>query len=575
MLFASNVTAQTITRAQPIQCVRRDTVIWTLPTNNCGGAFVNYTIYAARNLNGPYQILTTITNINTQRFFHSAANNELWYYYIESRYQCAVAATQINRSDTIDNIPPALNPLVAASVLPLNAGVELTWRRNTSSRVTGYVIYKKTNIGLVPYDTVRGRDSIRYVDRRATPTTKSESYQVLAIDDCGNTSLFDELHNTIFLQTVQSKCQQTLTLKWSRYDAWTLPQAVDRYEIWIGVNGRNPYLFQTLLAADTQYIIRNLNDGDRYQCYIRAVQAQTNVTTRSNVKTDTLNLIQPVRVLALKNVTVNTRNQTQLAWIWSRTAKIDSVYIMRGDSVDSIKRVKRYKPIAPFDDEVLYLDSSTLAGKGPQYYRVQTKDECDTVVTSNYAATIFLSAKVGNNRMNELTWTPFILPRATVLEYQIYRFIDGAPEVVGNTRDINARIYKDDVLSTEANICYIVAARYRYTLPDNSIDEALSYSNTACAAQFASFFVPNAFTPDGKNPEFKPVISFADNVASYSMNIFDRYGGLIFTTDKLDIGWDGRRGSTLMPTGSYSYSIKLTQKDGTGTVRSGVLLLLR
>ncbi len=56
-----------------------------------------------------------------------------------------------------------------------------------------------------------------------------------------------------------------------------------------------------------------------------------------------------------------------------------------------------------------------------------------------------------------------------------------------------------------------------------------------------TFYVPNAFTPngDGKNETFFPK-GFMINPECYHMMIFDRWGNLIFETDDLNLGWDGR-----------------------------------
>ncbi|MCC6691001.1 MAG: gliding motility-associated C-terminal domain-containing protein, partial [Bacteroidia bacterium] len=56
-----------------------------------------------------------------------------------------------------------------------------------------------------------------------------------------------------------------------------------------------------------------------------------------------------------------------------------------------------------------------------------------------------------------------------------------------------------------------------------------------------TFYVPNAFTPngDGKNETFFPK-GFMINPECYHLMIFDRWGNLIFETDDLNLGWDGR-----------------------------------
>ena len=54
-------------------------------------------------------------------------------------------------------------------------------------------------------------------------------------------------------------------------------------------------------------------------------------------------------------------------------------------------------------------------------------------------------------------------------------------------------------------------------------------------------YLPNAFTPGGNalNPEFLPVFSNPEEIEYYRMEIYDRWGGLIFRTEDLTRGWDG------------------------------------
>ncbi|HTL82993.1 MAG TPA: T9SS type B sorting domain-containing protein, partial [Bacteroidia bacterium] len=53
------------------------------------------------------------------------------------------------------------------------------------------------------------------------------------------------------------------------------------------------------------------------------------------------------------------------------------------------------------------------------------------------------------------------------------------------------------------------------------------------------FYIPNTFTPNGNglNDIFMPAILGADK---YHFMIFDRWGNLIFETNDVNVGWDGR-----------------------------------
>lgn len=73
-----------------------------------------------------------------------------------------------------------------------------------------------------------------------------------------------------------------------------------------------------------------------------------------------------------------------------------------------------------------------------------------------------------------------------------------------------------------------------------------------------TFFVPNAFTPDGDayNQIFKPVISGID-IQNYELLIFDRWGELIFESHNKEVGWDGRFRGNFVQDGVYVWKIRV------------------
>ena len=555
--------------APNLRCVKRDTLIWDAPSVSCG-TVNSYLIYSARNINGPYQVLATITNRAQTRYFHNNTEGGNWFYYMETNANCAGLSRL--QSDTLDNQPPSLTSVLTLNVVDSKT-VEVRWRKNPTPEVVGYIVYKKTASGLVPIANVPNRDTVRYFDTNASPGLKNEEYQVLAVDGCGNTSLFDINHQTILLKTTQSKCEQTITLKWNLYKNWTNPIA--KQEVWVGVAGRNPTLFANVGAKDTAYVYKNAKDKTRYFFYIKAIEAVTNISSKSN---DTLvigNISEPVKNLFIKNITVNKNNQVDLTWLWNATAKIDSVEVFRKTDDKPFTFLKSFKPVAPIDEQGFYTDVQVNAGSKPYYYYIKTTDECKAKVNSNYAGTMHLTGFPSKNGRNTLRWTLFDVEGAIVTGYQIVRIVNNAATDIGNPIDTSApREYLDVSTTGEKNICYRIGAYYRYKLPDGSEETAIAYSNTICLSQFANVWVPNAFTPGGNNPVFKPVFTFSENISEYRMTIFDRWGGILFdTTNPLD-GWEGKRNGSDLPQGTYSYIIRLKQAGGSLYENKGVLMLL-
>jgi gliding motility-associated-like protein len=72
--------------------------------------------------------------------------------------------------------------------------------------------------------------------------------------------------------------------------------------------------------------------------------------------------------------------------------------------------------------------------------------------------------------------------------------------------------------------------------------------------RYPKIFIPNAFSPnnDGINDEFKPV---TDCNLNYSLQIFNKWGAIIYSSENIFEGWDGTfQGEDVQP-GQYSYVI--------------------
>ncbi|MEI7597109.1 MAG: PKD domain-containing protein [Bacteroidota bacterium] len=79
------------------------------------------------------------------------------------------------------------------------------------------------------------------------------------------------------------------------------------------------------------------------------------------------------------------------------------------------------------------------------------------------------------------------------------------------------------------------------------------YADTIIVKDVLSFYVPNAFTPNGDdfNAGFGPE-GYNVNTADYKMNIFDRWGDLIFSTNDFNEKWNG----SLFNKGTYKDAIE-------------------
>jgi gliding motility-associated-like protein len=92
------------------------------------------------------------------------------------------------------------------------------------------------------------------------------------------------------------------------------------------------------------------------------------------------------------------------------------------------------------------------------------------------------------------------------------------------------------------------------------------------------FYVPNVFTPnnDGENDFFE---IFSTDMAALNLQVYDRWGDLVFETRDINGSWDGSFRNQPLPTGVYVWVARITayERDGTTTelIERGDVTLIR
>ena len=94
-------------------------------------------------------------------------------------------------------------------------------------------------------------------------------------------------------------------------------------------------------------------------------------------------------------------------------------------------------------------------------------------------------------------------------------------------------------------------------------------------------YVPNAFSPndDGINDEFQPFLNLNLALKNYSLQIYNRWGGLVFESRENNATWNGRIKNVLAPSGVYFWVLQYeldTENDTRKVERlSGEVMLIR
>jgi gliding motility-associated-like protein len=92
------------------------------------------------------------------------------------------------------------------------------------------------------------------------------------------------------------------------------------------------------------------------------------------------------------------------------------------------------------------------------------------------------------------------------------------------------------------------------------------------------YYVPNTFTPDADqfNPVFLPVMTAGMDENDYHLEIYNRWGEIVFQTDDIHEGWDGSFGGRSANEGTYTWKLRFgMMDDDSAVVATGHVNLVR
>lgn len=378
---------------------------------------------------------------------------------------------------------------------------------------------------------------------------------------------------TILLQSEIDSCNQTISLNWNLVENWE--NDIEAHEIWLSKDQGITERIAVIMGNQTFYTFQNLEDEVLYEFFVNAIEQNTGASAKSNTINVEADVLNSVGNLLVKNVTFTDDNEVELLWEWNPSADLADVKIFRSSDNRSFENVGNPDITKPLANPVNYLVTPIHGKEGKTFYRVSTTDQCDSSRLSNYISTIFLEGTALPTNENQLTWTPYDSRIGTVNGYSIYKLVDNDPLFLGRIGGANTTFVDPIISAADAGACYYIEADFSVTFASSGIETHISRSNTACLTQAATIVMPNAFAPNGQNRSFKPTILFSETVQNYQLAIYNRYGGKVFETIDMNSGWNGEKNGRAVPAGTYTYLVRIEQKNGEQVEKAGILILLR
>ena len=451
-----------------------------------------------------------------------------------------------------------------------------------------------------------------FLSEGLSASTFVNNYYLGQVDSCGYQSDTSIIHSSILLET-NSYDFEEIEISWTRYKGWDyiidgqmiVPVTVNTiYELYRSEN--NIDFERIITVVDEQpdidgsftYIDKDLCNID-YTYYVLAKHPDIELfTSRSNKSTQQPNFVDFTQPLTLKFVTVNNFGPLSVA-----DETIDNYTFMKWDELDqsdiNFYKIDRYDNYYGWQEEIQNVTDSTCfdfnadVNNDEYLYRISYWDECGNEGPfSNIGSNILLNG-TQHTAYYDLYWNPYIDWEYDVQNYIVEYYqsqnnvwvqLDIVSGTTTNYRDSD--IQKNNLDSY--NISHSVDTSYCYRVRAISYLGYESQSNEYCFIAEPTNYFPNAFSPnnDGINDYFEYTFTYpldvnndeyinSSFVKSIKLQIYNRWGNLVFETDDLDFKWDGTQRGEDSPQGAYVVKYELTGFNGSIISDTEIIYLLR
>ncbi|MCU0448388.1 MAG: gliding motility-associated C-terminal domain-containing protein [Bernardetiaceae bacterium] len=327
----------------------------------------------------------------------------------------------------------------------------------------------------------------------------------------------------------------------------------------------NQVVFTSNNPNDLSYEDPNLECNTRY-CYRLEVAFANNlrsITQEQCATTGSLSDPQPVR-----NLLANIANgQVQLNWQAplpgpsGRRPNIARTIVER--KVDTLAPTRTPVPGNP----LIYNDNQVDVSEFRYCYKVFYEDACgNQAQPSNEYCTILLRNRSTPDSV-KFTWDPLPGQGATA----VIELLDEQGNVIRTLPATGPNSFEDTKLNIPVQL---VNYRLRVTVNQPGQGLITLYSNPVRIRLFARFILPNAFSPnaDGLNDTFGVRGQF---ITSFRIQIFNRWGELIYFSEDLNARWNGEFNGKMVPAGEYAYVITGQDTQGRAITNKGILTVVK
>lgn len=473
-----------------------------------------------------------------------------WQFFWVSYYACNGIDSFI--SDTIipDLIFPASTPLDSVSIDLGSQKLVAGWQKGASADTRGYRLYRYSNS---INDSIDETGLLTY-----TFSQFADPFQQIALatfDSCFKYSYISDHHAPIRLTGSFDTCTKTATLNWTPYVGWV----ADRQAVFIQ-NNQQPYReLASLTSSSVAHLYDQVILGDSVCFFIRSFSG-TKSSSSNEVCFHTRKKIVPTKNYLL-NLTVANNQHLEGQWEGAALEDVQTMDILKSCNGGSPVVWKSMSPVSAFN----LIDAGPDVQKDICSYSFILKDNCDEILsTSNISHNILL-----NLNDKTLSWNAYNGWSGIVDNYQLF---SNSGSTWNNTPFGSPFTYQLTLKETELpQVCFYVEA-YEGQNPDNN--NQISRSNSVCHEGPFSVFSPNVIIPSGNNNRFVVKgVNINESLSNYY--IYNRWGEILFRSEKITDEWYGDYMGSPVPPGLYFYVIEAFSNKGEKKTIKGEIRIIR
>lgn len=468
------------------------------------------------------------------------------------------------------------------SINPYTNEVTVSWYKSESANIAKarilYIYDETTLIKGKGVADIAGNEDVTFKFKTDTiamfsyeANEKSLSFAVDAYSENGNNSTsLREYHSTMIATARTTRCPSKIKISWNAYFGYGI--SVDSYEIVEVVNNSEVVVAQC--SGNETTCLVELNENLERNFFVRASfvdcrgKKQNSTSSMCSVSEKTSKLPQFVDI---ENITID-KDDIVLNCNFDVSSDFRTYVLYKAENdknsfvaIDTIILQTTSSQYFTFVDNDAYKKDTIC------FYKVAVYDNCGTeLLSSQIVTSIKLHLLELEELQNRIEWDDESL---VVDEYTIWRQVNSGKEDVLQTVSSDQNSYIDDLhtnFRSNFSQCYRVESTK--TIGEKTYS---SFSNTVCIDKPYKLLIPNAFNPFSdvvENQEFKPKYAFL--TGEYSMEIYDRFGTCIFTSNDINKGWDGIHKGSNAPTGMYHYKIVIHLPNGEKIERTGSVHLI-